>query len=162
MNRFIRLITVSLLVTAPTLALSQGSPQPMPGGGMMDQEHMRQMHENMSQMQEIMQQMHGAESGTDRERLMERHMEHMHRHMDMMRGGMMGQGMMGQGMMGNRSGMQNGQGNKQPGKARSQGQGRDNMDLGQRLELMESRMDQMQMMLEQMLEYMDRGHGRSR
>ena len=75
--------------------------------------------------------------------------------MGMMRGGMMGQGM----MMGDDHGMKNGQGmmnnqgKKQPGNAQGNRSGGPGMDNEQRLQMMENRMNQMQMMMEQMLEH---------
>ncbi|GGY60411.1 hypothetical protein [Marinobacter zhanjiangensis] len=166
MNKFTRLMACSLLVSAPVLGFAQGNSGQMPQGGMMNQEQMQQMHDNMSRMQGMMQQMHDANPGAERERLRDQHMESMQEHMEMMRGGMMGrgQGMMGdgQGMMGNGQGMMNNQGQKQSGNSRGNRAGGADMDYGQRMQMMENRMNQMQLMMEQMLEHMDRNQRGSR
>ncbi|MFL1467735.1 hypothetical protein [Marinobacter sp. HN1S83] len=153
MNRINRLIACSFLVAAPVFVLAQGNAGQMSQGGMMNQEHMQQMHENMSRMQGMMQQMPNAGSQEERQRLMQEHMESMQEHMGMMRGGMMGPGMMDQGMMGNGQGMMNNQGQKQPGNAQGNRAGGPGMDNEQRMNMMENRMDQMQLMMEQMLEH---------
>lgn len=158
MNRFTRLIACSVLVAAPALVLAQGNDGQMPRGGMMNEEQMQQMYENMSQMQGMMQQMPNAGSQEERQRLMQQHMESMQEHMGMMRGGMMGNGMMGQGMpgqgmMGGDQGMMNNQGQKQSGNAQRNHSGGAGMGYEQRMNMMENRMDQMQLMMEQMLEH---------
>jgi hypothetical protein len=56
-------------------------------------------------------------------------------------------------MMGNNQGMMNNQGKKQPGNAQGNQAGGAGMDSGQRLQMMENRMDQMQLMMEQMLKH---------
>ena len=156
MNRFTRLIACSVLVCAPVLVLAQGNAQDMRRGGMMDQEQMQKMQENMSRMQGMMQEMRNAESDAERQKIREKHMEFMQNHMDMMRGGMMGEGMKGRGMMGNGKGMMNNQGTKQSGDAPGNRSGGAGMDYEQRLEMMEQRMNQMQLMMEQMLEHQAR------
>lgn len=167
MNRFSRFIAYSMLAVAPALAIAQGNSGQMPRGDMMSQEQMQKMQENMARMQAMRQEMRNASSAEERRRIREKHLESMREHMDMMRGGMMGQGMMGQGMMGedrmgqelegremmgqgqgmkeNRRGMMNnGQGNRAGGAG---------MDNEQRMRMMENRMDHMQLMMEQMLEH---------
>lgn len=154
MNRLSRLIACSIIAALPAFALAQGSPGQMGGGGMMNPEQMQQMNENMSRMQGMMQEMRNAESDAERERIRMQHMESMQKHMDMMGGGMMGQGMMGhgQGMMGQNQGMMNNQSKKQTG-ANQEGRAGAGMSNDQRLEMMENRMNQMQLMMEQMLQH---------
>lgn len=148
MNRFTRLIVCSVLVAAPVLAFAQGGSGQMPRGAMMNQEQMQQMNENMTQMQAMRQEMRNAESDAERQRIREKHMEYMQNHMGMMRGGMMGPGMMGGGQ-----GMMNNQGKKQSGNGQDKRAGSPDMDDEQRMEMMENRMNQMQLMMEQMLEH---------
>lgn len=155
MNRLGRFVACSVFVALPAFAFAQGNSGQMPRGGMMNQEQVQQMNENMARMQAMMQEMRNANSNAERQRLREQHMESMQEHMQMMRGGMMGPGMMGQGMMGNDQGMMNnqGQGKKQSGDAQGNRSGGPGMDNEQRLEMMENRMNQMQLMMEQMLEH---------
>lgn len=141
MNRFSRIVICSVIATVPAFANAQGNNGQMPRGGMMNQEQMQQMHDNMSRMQQMMQEMRSADSKEERERLRDQHMEAMQEQMDMMRGGMMGPGMMGQGMM-----------HGQPGQDNREGDSA-NMSTEQRLEFMENRMNQMQLMMEQMLQH---------
>lgn len=164
MNRFTRLIAYSILVSAPLMVSAQGNPGGMQRGGMTNQEQMQWMHENMLQMQELRQKMHNAESYNERERLRGEHIEHMHQHMGMMRGDMMGQGQnmmgQGQGMMRNGQSRNDDQGSAPSGRPQ-QPRGGGDMSVEQRMERMESRMDQMQFMMEQMLGYME-GNRRQR
>jgi len=163
MNRLSRLVACSVMVVLPAFASAQGNSGQMHGGGMMNQEQMQQMNENMARMQALGQEMRNANSPAERQRLRQQHMESMQEQMQMMHGGMMGSGMMGQGMMGNGQGMMGnnqgmmnsqgqGQGKKQPGNAQGNRSGGPGMDNEQRLEMMEKRMNQMQLMMEQMLE----------
>ena len=155
MNRFMRIVACSVLVAVPATALAQGNSDQMPGGSMMNQEQMQQMNDNMSRMQGMMQEMGSATSEAERQRIREQHMESMQEHMGMMRGSMMGQGMKignGQDMM-NGQGMMNGRSKNKPDKAQGNRSGGAGMDSEQRLEMMEQRMNQMQLMMEQMLEH---------
>ncbi|MGM0766509.1 MAG: hypothetical protein ACQEV6_00635 [Pseudomonadota bacterium] len=127
---------------------------------MMNQEQMQQMNENMSRMQGMMQEMGTATSDAERRRIREQHMESMQEHMGMMRGSMMRGSMMGQGMkmgdgqdMMSGQGMMNGRSKNKPDKAQGTRSGGAGMDSEQRLEMMEQRMNQMQLMMEQMLEH---------
>lgn len=147
MNRLTRLIACSVLVAAPVLVFAQGNTEKMPRGGMMNQEQMQQMQENMAQMQGMMQEMRDAKSDDERQRIREKHMGSMQNHMGMMRGSMVGQG------MGNGQGMMNNQGKKQPGNGQDKRSGGPGMDDAQRMQMMEHRMDQMQLMMEQILEH---------
>ena len=105
----------------------------------MSPEQMQEMQQNMSCMQEMAPKMRG-DSGQNRQKLMQEHMELMQEQMHMMRGGMMGnQGMMnGQGMQGNSS------------------QGNPAIKSEDRVQFMEKRMDQMQLMMEPQQELQDR------
>ena len=98
MNRLTRFVACSVLVALPAFAFAQGNPGQMPRSGMMTEEQVQQMNENMARMQAMMQEMRNANSNAERQRLREQHMEYMQEHMQMMRGGMMGPGMMGQGL----------------------------------------------------------------
>ena len=174
-----RLILLSVMASSPLWVAAQGNSDQMPmqGKGMMNQQQVEKMQENMSRMQSQMQEMHNADSQAERQRLMEQHMEAMHNHMQMMRSGMMGQGgmgkgmmgqgnmgnhqgMMGQGNMGNHQGMmgqQQGMGdakdNKKPGKDSKDWSRADDLGYDQRFQMMERRMDHMQLMMEQMVEH---------
>lgn len=159
MNGLKRLVLCSVLASVPTWSLAQGSSGQGKGPGMMNQETMQQMHQNMSQMQEMMQGVPKAGSQAERQRLLQRHMKSMQEHMRMMREDMMGGG---QGMMGQGQGMM-GQGQNQGMMSNRQGGNRSDtddsarpgmaMDYDQRLQMMGTRMDQMQLMMEQMLEH---------
>ncbi|MBW0147372.1 hypothetical protein KXD86_07675 [Marinobacter sp. CAU 1620] len=126
---------------------------------MMNQEQMDQMHQNWSRMDNMMQQVPDAGSPAERQRLMEEHWEAMEEQMELMHQGMMGPGMMGggsQGMMGGGSqGMMGG--NQGQGMMNNQSGDRSaNADKGtvdQRMRMMEDRMDQMQLMMEQMFRH---------
>lgn len=154
MNKFIRLIACTVLVSAPLAGFAQGNSGQMHRGGVMGQEQMQQMNENMSRMQEMMQEMHNTNSSAERDQLREQHMSSMREHMGMMRGGTM---QPGHGMRGDGSGMMNNQGQRQSGDRRETRAAGEGMDNEQRMEMMENRMNQMQLMMEQMLEHMDPG-----
>ena len=99
-----------------------------------------------------MQEMRNAKSDAERQRIREQHMESMQQHMQLMRGGA------GPGMMGQRQGPSDGgqgMGNQPKGQAGGMGprSGGAGMDPEQRLEMMEQRMEHMQLMMEQMLEH---------
>lgn len=150
MNRFTRLIACSVLVSTPLLVFAHGDEGAWQGHGpgmMMNQD---QMNQNWSQMHEMMQGMPGANSPEERQRLLNEHRKAMEEQMELMHQGMMGPGMMGggQGMMNNQ-----GQAKKQPGNAQGKNSGAAGMDYQQRMDLMENRMNQMQLMMEQMLEH---------
>ena len=152
MKTFTRLMACSVLVSAPLLAFAQGNSGDMNHGGMMNQEQMQQMRENMSQMQEMRRRIHDANPGDERERLREQHMDSMRKHMELMRGGMMGNG---QGMRNNGQGMMNQQGQRQSGNPKQNRSGKTDVNYEQRMEMMENRMNQMQLMMEQMLEHLE-------
>lgn len=128
------------------------APGNMPMG---DQDEMYEhMQENMEQMNELMQSIHQETSVEKRQELMQEHMDLMQRYMYRMHGGMMGSGMMGPGMMGG-AGMMSGQNQGMMGQGRSAGAGDQElpaMTQGQRVQQLEQRMDQMQLMMEQILQ----------
>ncbi|WP_144776969.1 hypothetical protein [Marinobacter maritimus] len=142
MKSFTRVIAISLIMATPVVWAQGSGNQRGPGGMMMSTEQMQEMQQNMSRMQEMAPKMRGS-SGQNRQKLMQEHMELMQEQMQMMRGGMMGnQGMMnGQGMMGGKE-MQG-----------SSNQGNPAIKPEDRIEFMEKRMNQMQLMMEQMLEH---------
>ncbi len=151
MKRLTKAIAVSLILAAPAVWAQGSDNQRGPGGMMMSPEKTQQLQQNMSRMQGMSSQMQ-QNPGQDREELMEAHMEGMQEQMRMMRDGMMGnrgtmkdQGMMdGQGMQGKSS------------------QGQTAMQPEDRFEFMEKRMDQMQLMMEQMLEHQQQLQRRSK
>ncbi|XKH00879.1 DUF4175 domain-containing protein [Marinobacter nauticus] len=131
----------AVLAISPVWAFAhgnQGSSQGHGPGMMMNQEHVQQMHQNWSRMDNMMQRIPNASSPQERQQLMQNHWETMQEQMNLMHQGMMGPGMMG----GNQgSGMKN---NAQSGnQAGPVGE--------QQFQLMQERMDQMQLMMEQML-----------
>lgn len=152
MKRFIALV---LLAWAPTWVFAHGSDGPSSGHGpgmMMSPQQMEQMHRNWSRMDNMMRQVPEVGSQDERQRLMREHREAMREQMDLMHQGMMGSGMMGggRGMMNDeqRQGMMN----SQPGASnRSNMSGSPSVD--QRMQGMEDRMNQMQLMMEQMLRH---------
>ena len=136
MKSFTRVIAISLIMATPVVWAQGSGNQQGAGGMMMSTEQMQEMQQNMSRMQEMAPKISGS-SGQNRQKLMQEHMGLMQEQMQMMRGGMMGrQGMMnGQGMQGNSS------------------QGNPAIKSEDRVQFMEKRMDQMQLMMEQMLEH---------
>ena len=80
MNRLSRFVACSVFVVLPAFALAQGNSGQMPRGGMMNQEQVQQMNENMARMQAMMQEMRNANSNAERQRLREQHMEYMQEH----------------------------------------------------------------------------------
>lgn len=115
----------------------QGSWQGHGPGMMMDQEQMQQMHQNWSRMNQLMQRIQDEASPQERQRLMREHRQTMQEQMDFMHNGMMGPGMMrGQHMM-------NGGQSKNGG----------GLTTEQQIQMMQERMDQMQLMMEQILQY---------
>lgn len=145
----------TILAVAPVWAFGHGEQGNWQGHGpgmMMDQEQMEQLQKNWSRMDQFMQRMPGAGSPEERQKLMDNHWQLMEEQMGLMHRGMMGPGMMGgpgammggnqgQGMMNNQSGQGNRQGNAA------------GMPTDQRLQFMEDRMNQMQLMMEQMLQH---------
>lgn len=136
MKNFSKIIAISLIMATPVVWAQGSDNQQSPGGMMMSPEQMQQMHQNMSRMQDMAPMMRES-SGQNRQKLMQEHMELMQNQMHMMRGGMMGnRGMMnGQGMQGHSS------------------QGNPEIKSEDRIQFMEQRMGQMQLMMEQMLEH---------
>ena len=146
-----KLAVCTILAAAPVWASAHGEQGNWQGHGpgmMMDQDQMQQMQQNWSRMNGFMQQMPGAGSPEERQRFLEDHWEAMEDQMDLMHRGMMGPVMMGGpgAMMGGNQGQ--GMMNNQPGQGNAAG-----MSPDQRLQFMEERMDQMQLMMEQMLQH---------
>ena len=147
MISFKGLAATAALLVFPALVLAHGDQGPWQGHGpgmMMDQEQMQQMHQNWSHMNQLMQRIPDEASPQERQRLMREHREAMQEQMGFMHHGMMGPGMMrGQrGMMGGQH-MMNG----------SQPKNGDGPTTEQQIQMMQERMDQMQLMMEQMLQY---------
>jgi hypothetical protein len=151
MKRLTTVIAVSLIIAAPAVWAAGSENQRGHGGIMMSPDQMQEMQQNMSQMQGMTSQMQ-QNSGQDHHELMEEHMERMQKQMHMMRGGMMGS----RGMM-NGQGMMSGQGMKG-----DSNQGQSTIKPEDRFEFMEKRMDQMQLMMEQMLEHQQLLQGRTK
>lgn len=144
-----KIVACSVLTVAPILAFAHGDQGSWQGHGpgMMNDEQMQQMQQNWSRMDNMMQRIPETSSPQKRQQLMQDHWEAMQDQMEMMHQGMMGPGTRqgGQGMMGgdqNRSMMNN---NAQSGEAAAGPAG------DQRLQMIQQRMDQMQLMMEQML-----------
>ncbi len=155
-----KVFVVGLLAVAPIWAFAHGSDGPSSGHGpgmMMSPQQMEQMHQNWLRMDNMMRQVPEAGSQEERARLMEEHREAMREQMDLMHGGMMGPGMMGGGhgmMDGNHGqGMMNSQSGGGNRSSKSEGS-----NVDQRLRRMEDRMNQMQLMMEQMLRHEQQQH----
>ena len=104
----------------------------MQGGmmmGMMDQEHMRKMHEHMQKMQRLMAEIKQEEDPKNRHNLMQKHMESMQQGMGMMMGKM-----------------------KEKHAMRDQVD-MPSMQMNDRMSMMEKRMNMMQMMMDQMMQH---------
>ena len=67
MNRLTRFVACSVLVALPAFAFAQGNPGQMPRSGMMTEEQVQQMNENMARMQAMMQEMRNANSNAERQ-----------------------------------------------------------------------------------------------
>ena len=150
-----RFLAFGLLAVAPVWAFAHGSEGPSSGHGpgmMMSPQQMEQMHRNWTRMDNMMRQVPEVGSQEERARLMEEHREAMRKQMDLMHQGMMGPGMMGggRGMMNDdqRQGMMN----SQPG-AGNRSNSSESPNVEQRMRGMEDRMNQMQLMMEQMLRH---------
>ena len=141
------LVATAVLAALPAFAMAHGDQGPWQGHGpgmMMDQEQMQQMHQNWSRMNQSMQRMQDEASPEERQRLMREHWESMQEQMDLMHDGMMGPGMM-QG----RHSMMDGQ-HIMNGPESNKGTG---PSTDQKLQMMQERMDQMQLMIEQILQH---------
>ncbi|WP_319783577.1 hypothetical protein [Oceanisphaera sp. IT1-181] len=157
MKRLTKVIAVSLIVAAPALWAADSDNQHGAGGMMMSPEKVQEMQQNMSRMQGMTSQMR-QNPGQDHQELMNEHMELMQKQMHMMRGGMMGnRGMMkDEGVMKGEK-MMDGQGMQD-----NSSQGHPAIKPEDRFQFMEKRMDQMQLMMEQMLEHQQQLQGRSK
>ena len=147
MISFKGLAATAALLVFPALVLAHGDQGPWQGHGpgmMMDQEQMQQMHQNWSHMNQLMQRIPDEASPQERQQLMREHREAMQEQMNFMHRGMMGPGMMqGQnGMMGGQHMMNGGQ-----------PKNGDGLTTEKQIQMLQERMDQMQLMMEQMLQY---------
>ena len=134
---------------AKLIVAQQTSPDvPDPSGKDME-EQMQKMQEHMKEMQAQMEKIRQTTDPKERQRLMQEHMQGMREQMKMMQG--MGGCMMMRGMMGGRQ-----QGTATPGKKGSMDcPMMKGGDPGRGQEMMEQRMDMMQMMMEQMLQHQE-------
>jgi len=157
MKSFTKVIAISLIMATPVVWAQGSGNQQRSGGMMMSLEPTQEMQQNMSRMQDMTGQMR-QNPGQDHQELMQEHMDRMQEQMRMMRDGMMGnRGMMnGQGMM-KGEGMMNDQGMQG-----NSSQGQPAIKPEDRFQFMEKRMDQMQLMMEQMLEHQQELQGRSK
>ena len=133
----------ALLVVSVSGCAAQGdrrvAAQPAPlrsaGTATTDDQYMAQMQGRMKQMQQQMDRIRQTQDPTERQQLLQEHMRTMSESMGMMRG--MGGGIM-MGMMGDQH---------------MDGRGMSGMDPKQGQEMMERRIDIMQMMMEQMMQH---------
>lgn len=155
MHPIAKLFAVGVFITAPMGAFAHGNNGPASGHGpgmMMSPEQMEQMHQNWSRMDQMMQQVPGS-SAAERQRLMEEHWKAMEKQMELMHEGMMGPGMMGYGGHGMMHGNQ-GQGMMQGQPSSGNQSGDDKQpNVDQRMRMMEERMNQIQLMMEQMFRH---------
>lgn len=163
MNTFSRITAIALLTSVPLWAQAhgdQGSWQGHGPGMMMSQDQMQQMHQNWSDMDSMMQRIPQAASPQERQQMMRDYQQTMQQQMELMHQGMMAPGA----MAGPQRGMMNGQG-MTAGQPMMDGPGNGGMSNGgrqrsgtaptteERVEMLQQRMDQMQLMMEQMLKY---------
>ena len=142
-------VTATIVAATSAYAQNEGKgsatkPGQMQHGGVggMDEKQMAQMQERMKQMQEQMDRIHKTADPKERQKLMQEHMQSMNETMKMMHG--MGGGM----MMGMTEGKTGAMGHGMMGNG-----GKAGMDPRQRQDMMEKRMDMMQMMMEQMMQH---------
>ena len=135
-------LTIILGIALSTSALAQGRHDEKPHGmgkpaagmGMMDDKQTAQMQEHMKKMQQQMEKLRATTDPKERQKLMQEHMQTMQENMKSMRG--MGGGMM-MGMMG---------GGQKGGPMMGGNLDMTGDDMMKRHEMMEKRMDMMQMM----------------
>lgn len=157
-----KLPTLSVIAVAvglsTSVALAQdtkptpGKPGAMQPGGMemmMDEKTMAAMQERMKTMHQQMEKIRATSDPKERQKLMQEHMRAMQDGMGMMRG------MGGPMMMGMGGGQKGAMGAGQKG---GMGPGMMGGDPKQRQEMMERRMDMMQMMMEQMMQHQQMMH----
>lgn len=151
-----RWVVTLFLVLVPVWGFAHGDNGPSSGHGpgmMMSPQQMEQMHRNWSRMDGMMNDIPETQSQDERQRLMREHWQAMQEQMELMHQQMMGPGMergVQQGMMGRSGGqgMANGRADSNPGAGP-----RDEARFEQRMRLMEDRMNQMQLIMEQMLQH---------
>lgn len=158
MNSLTGTVFAVVLAAAPVLAAAHQNEQGQGPRGMpmMTEQDLDAMGRNMARMHELMEEAEEESDPAKRQQLLREHMDQMYDYMGSMHRGMWGGGMMGPGAGGQHmmpgprgQGMMQQQGGSAP-------QGnlprRDQMSPDERLHLMEDRLDQMQLMMEQMLE----------
>jgi len=158
-------LTAAFALTLPTFTVyaeqahhpeQQKTAGDMPAQGMGDM--MEKMQQHMKKMMQQMQAIHATDDPEKRDKLLQEHMQSMHEGMQMMRsmGGGMMKGMMGEGGGGMMKGMM--------GKGDTGMMKRGDKDM--RHQMLEQRMDMMQMMMEQMMQHREaerpRKYGRDR
>jgi hypothetical protein len=144
----ISILATAVLFSSLAAPIVSAQEDPMPTNPTMTKpmdmdRQMPQFQENIKKMQLQMEKIHATTDQKERQTLMQEHMSSMQENMKMMRG--MGGPMMGSSMMdgGKHHGMAMGNNNSAMTKA----------DIMQRHEMMVSRMDVMQMMMEQMMQH---------
>ena len=127
---------VACALSAPVVSAKEKSVPAKPAMSMDMDKQMPRMQENMKEMQQQMEKLHATTDPKERQKLMQEHMQTMQDNMKSMRG--MGGPMM-TGMMG--------------GKPGTSAPGMMSGDPKHQQEMMEKRMDMMQMMMEQMMQH---------
>jgi hypothetical protein len=130
-------------VTAPIVSAQDKSEPTKPAMSMDMDKPMSQMQENMKKMHEQMEKIRATTDPTERQKLMQEHMQTMQENMKAMRG--MGGPMMGSDHHG---GMTMGEHKDKAG-----GDMMKSQEMMKHHELMEKRMDMMQMMMQQMMQH---------
>jgi hypothetical protein len=129
---------VACVLAAPIVSAQEKSAPAKPAMSMEMDKHMSQMQENMKTMQQQMEKIRATTDPTERQKLMQEHMQAMQECMKTMRG-MGGPMAMGSGQPG--------------GTAKGGHKHMAGGDMMQHHEMMEKRMDMMQMMMEQMMQH---------
>src|ERR1035437_6070698 len=130
---------VTCALSAPNVSAQEKLAPTKPAISMAMDKKIPQMQENMKKMQQQMEKVQATSEPTERQKLMQEHMQTMWEHMKAMRGlggpMMIGSGQDSAMMMGGKKG------------------GMIPSDMMKRDEMMEKRMDMMQMMMEQMIQH---------
>ena len=141
MKTSILVAAIVCALSTPIVSAQDKSAPAKPAMGMDMDKHMSQMQENMKKMQQQMEKLRATTDPKERQKLMQEHMQTMQENMKAMRS-MGGPMMMGSGQRGGTAGMAKG--------------GHKDMAGGDTMkhhEMMEKRMDMMQMMMEQMMQH---------
>ena len=130
---------IACALSVPIVSAQEKTTPAKPAMSMDMDKQMPQMQENMKRMQQQMEKIRATSDPTERQKLMQEHMQAMQENMKMMHG-MAGPMMIGSGrdsamMMGGKKG------------------GMTPSDMMKRDEMLEKRMDMMQMMMEQMVQH---------